>query len=110
MNTVELNRQSVQASLDEKRSIEYRRRLGQFATPYHLASEIISGGIALLGDRNIKFLEPAFGTGSFFSALLSSDRSENVESAIGVESLLKAPPICLSAIPHMCGITILIEK
>jgi len=85
MNKTERKRQSIQTSLDDKRSAEYRRRLGQFATPFDLASEIISYGCILLGEKRIKFLEPAIGTGSFFSALLSSEIGKNLESAIGIE-------------------------
>ena len=85
MNTTEQERQFLQTTLDEKRSTEYRRRLGQFATPFSLASEITSYGISLLGDKGIRFLEPAIGTGSFLSALLSSDKEKNLQRAMGFE-------------------------
>lgn len=85
MNAVEEKRQALQVYLDDKRSTDYRRRLGQFATPFNLASEIVSYGTSLLGDQQIKFLEPAIGTGSFLSALLSHVGSDRVDSATGIE-------------------------
>ncbi|MDR1014418.1 MAG: SAM-dependent methyltransferase, partial [Coriobacteriales bacterium] len=85
MRKREQRRQALQAELDEKRSTDYRRHLGQFATPPELASEIVSYGLSLMGGRPIRFLEPAVGTGSFFSALLACAGSEGVESATGLE-------------------------
>jgi len=60
--------------------------MGQFATPTELAREIIGYGISLLPeDLPIRFLDPAIGTGSFYSALLAIVPSERIESAAGFE-------------------------
>jgi hypothetical protein len=85
MSGKEQQRQVIQAELDGKRSTDYRRRLGQFATPYGLASEIASYSLSLLGEAPIRFLEPAVGTGSFFSALLQCAAADMIESATGLE-------------------------
>ena len=85
MNVIEQQRQSLQAHLDNKRSVEYRRRLGQFATPFSLSEEIASYGLSLHNNEQISFLEPAIGTGSFYSALLSCAGAERIESAKGFE-------------------------
>jgi hypothetical protein len=85
MNAMEEKRQVLQLNLDSQRSTEYRRRLGQFATPFDLASEIVRYGVSLLGDKPIRFLEPALGTGSFYSALVSSVGNLRIERSIGVE-------------------------
>lgn len=76
-----------QTAIDNGKSIENRRRLGQFASPYELAQEIISFGLTLQDKKEISFLEPAFGIGAFYSALLSEcgKQAKSIKSAIGVE-------------------------
>ena len=65
-------RVAVQVHLDKKRTQLERNRLGQFATPVELANAIAHFGTALLADsQQISFLDPAIGTGAFFSALVS---------------------------------------
>ena len=82
--TVEQTRISLQESLDEGRSAQLRNRLGQFATPTELARDMIRCGLNLLGsDVSIRFLDPAFGTGSFYSALLET--KSDVSTAVGFE-------------------------
>ncbi len=67
----ESSRLELQERLDAVKSQAERNRLGQFATPPELASEIISYADSLLPQRSkIHFLEPGFGTGPFYSALL----------------------------------------
>ena len=66
----EKQRQSIQSELDTIKSIEERRKMGQFATPIDLAKEIISYGLSLRTKPFLRFLEPAIGTGAFYSALL----------------------------------------
>ena len=79
-------RVSLQARLDSGKTQVERNRLGQFSTPYALAKEIVEFGVALLKeDRPLRFLDPAFGTGSFFSALLRTVPGDMVESAKGFE-------------------------
>lgn len=82
----EQDRFHKQIAIDENKSIDDRRLNGQFSTPYPLAKEIIQYGLKLLGDRKeFSFLEPAVGTGVFFSALLEQINSERLKNAIGYE-------------------------
>lgn len=84
--TTEAERVKSQIMLDSRKSIEERRMLGQFATPLPLAQEIVEYGLKLLEyGRCIKFLEPAFGTGAFFSALLSKAGNDQILSSTGFE-------------------------
>lgn len=72
--------------LDSAKSQVERNRLGQFATPPELASEIISYADSLLPQGSkIHFLEPGFGTGPFYSALLRHVQPSRIESASGYE-------------------------
>lgn len=72
MSATELQRRTIQAQIDESKSIDERRKFGQFSTPYPLAKEIMDYGLKLQGCRELHFLEPAVGTGAFFSALSES--------------------------------------
>lgn len=87
INAVEVDRVRLQAQIDSKKTINERKKAGQFATPNELAKEIISYGLSLQEERDISFLEPAMGTGSFYSALLNEiDLSDKkIKKAIGVE-------------------------
>lgn len=87
LNTIEIKRMKLQTQIDGDKGIEERRKFGQFATPYELAREIISYGLTLLNDNEISFLEPALGTGSFYSALLSETNkfAKRIKSAVGIE-------------------------
>lgn len=72
MNGTEAERELLQARLDALKTQRDRRTLGQFATPGPLATEVVEATRALAGassDR-IAFMDPAFGTGAFYSALL----------------------------------------
>ena len=76
----------LQAELDVKKTIEERRRLGQFSTPGGLAREIVAYSLTLLDENErVSFFDPAFGTGAFYSALLGLCEKERIDSAIGVE-------------------------
>jgi len=76
----------LQERLDAAKTQAYRNRLGQFATPRELAAEIIGCVASLLPPRSkIRFLEPGFGTGPFYSALLRSVPPSRVETAVGYE-------------------------
>jgi hypothetical protein len=83
---LETKRAILQAELDAGKTIEERRRLGQFSTPCKLAREVVSYSLSLLDkDEQVRFFDPAFGTGSFYSALLHECDGERIESATGVE-------------------------
>lgn len=69
--TVEQRRMALQVELDAQRSSSARNQLGQFATPTHLACDIMSYALKLHGDRPVRFLEPSSGSGAFISALFA---------------------------------------
>lgn len=82
----EMQRRDVQARLDDERSQLERNRLGQFATPNLLAAEIASYMLGLMDDEEpIDFLEPAIGSGSFYSALLQAAPPDRINTAVGFE-------------------------
>ena len=85
ITSIEKQREIIQCQIDSSKDIEERRALGQFATPYDLAKEIISYGVSLLEDDEIDFLEPSFGTGAFFSALQSIKSIKRIKSITGYE-------------------------
>lgn len=86
IDDLESKRLALQAQLDSEKTADDRNRMGQFATPTALAREILEYGVRLL-PRNepIRFLDPAIGTGSFYSALLAAAPSERIETAMGYE-------------------------
>jgi len=82
----ERRRLSLQCQLDQEKTHKDRNKLGQFATPPLLAKSIVEHSISLLGEQtDIHFLDPAFGTGAFFSALLNMERAGNLVRAQGFE-------------------------
>ncbi|MDR2089784.1 MAG: Eco57I restriction-modification methylase domain-containing protein [Clostridiales Family XIII bacterium] len=78
-------RLSLQEKLDAEKTVIERRKLGQFSTPSTLADEIVSFGVALLPGKTVRFIDPAFGTGAFYSALLGRVEPSKLESAKGIE-------------------------
>lgn len=83
---VENNRLTLQHRLDTFKTIEERRKLGQFATPTTLARDIVSFGIEKMDSpHRIKFFDPAFGTGAFYSALLESADIDDIVVAKALE-------------------------
>ena len=60
--------------------------MGQFATPTALATEIVRyARESFPDDENVRFLDPAFGTGSFYSALLKAFPPKTLREAVGFE-------------------------
>lgn len=85
-NSQEERRCALQAELDDHKSQAERNKLGQFATPTQLARDVLAYGLALLPkDEPVQFLDPAIGTGSFYSALMSTCRGRPVALAQGYE-------------------------
>lgn len=83
---VEQRRLHLQDGLDAEKTLSERNELGQFATPSSLALDILRTSIELLpSSESIRFLDPAFGTGAFYSALLRTISSERIEQAKGFE-------------------------
>ncbi len=82
---IELSRLESQKNIDSQKLRETRRKMGQFATPMPLAKEIIQYAANILDKQEIYFLDPAFGTGAFYSALMNVFSSNQIKEAVGVE-------------------------
>jgi adenine-specific DNA-methyltransferase len=82
---IEAQRLALQKTQDQERSQAERNRLGQFATPGRLAGELLRHAHQLLGSRPVRFLDPAIGTGSFYSALLRQWPAASIAAATGFE-------------------------
>jgi predicted RNA methylase len=83
--TTSQERLQIQGELDARKSSTERNVLGQFATPPSLARQIVRSALTYFPEGEpIRFLEPAFGTGSFFEALCEVAPSEP-STAIGIE-------------------------
>jgi predicted RNA methylase len=74
-----------QVRLDALKSAIERNKWGQFATPAPLAISLARYARTLMADERVHFLDPAIGTGSFFSALLNVYDTEDIAGATGVE-------------------------
>lgn len=84
--SIEAKRLALQDKLDSRKSQAARNKLGQFATPTALAREILSYSLALLPkDAPVRFLDPAIGTGAFYSALMTTTAPERIAAARGFE-------------------------
>lgn len=84
----EVERLALQASLDGDKTSLARNILGQYATPTMLARDVLEYGLSILPKSvPVRFLDPAIGTGSFYSALewASNASKRDVASAQGVE-------------------------
>jgi hypothetical protein len=83
----EATRLGEQRRLDELKTAKERNQWGQFATPPALSLDIARHAWKRLRHRKggFSFLDPALGTGSFFSAFLQTFPKERVETATGVE-------------------------
>ena len=86
MNLVEAVRLQVQSDIDAEKLTEERNRFGQYATPTLLAEGILDYAYSLISPKaSIRFLDPAFGTGAFYSALLKIFGRKRIQQAIGYE-------------------------
>lgn len=82
----EIKRRKIQKSLDSNKTKYERNKLGQFSTPTSLAIDIITFAKKLIpSTRSIRFLDPAFGTGSLYSALLNIFPKRKIAKAVGIE-------------------------
>ncbi|MFD2179517.1 Eco57I restriction-modification methylase domain-containing protein [Veronia pacifica] len=83
---LECERKLLQAELDSKKTQEERNIMGQFSTPDTLARDVLTHAKNIFPkDNKVLFLDPAFGTGSFYSALNSVFPHESIEIATGFE-------------------------
>jgi adenine-specific DNA-methyltransferase len=84
---IEARRRVEQERLDGLKTPGERNRLGQFATPPALALEIARYAAELWRGRadRADFLDPAIGSGAFYSAFRQAFAAEAVGAACGVE-------------------------
>ncbi len=83
---IEEHRVEEQARLDRLKTAPERNKWGQFATPPELALSIARHAHALVAkDAVLHFLDPAIGTGSFFSALRQVVPFQKIGAATGIE-------------------------
>ena len=87
LQQIESDRQNAQTKLDSLKSPSERNKMGQYATPFSLAHEIVEfvKDTYFAETDKIRFLDPAAGTGAFFSALLHAFPKRRIENAVGVE-------------------------
>ncbi len=85
---LESQRQIIQERLDTANTAAERNRLGQFATPPDLALDLARYVLGLWRSRTdvASFLDPAIGSGSFYSALRQTFPTQFIADACGVES------------------------
>lgn len=84
-HSLEDRRRKEQTRLDSLKTAPERNRWGQFATPPELALSIARYVRALIGKSRVRLLDPAVGTGSFFSAALQVFGRNDIAAATGVE-------------------------
>lgn len=83
---LEKERSILQAELDRQKTQPERNRLGQFATPTQLAQEILKYAVTFLpSGEKIHFLDPAIGTGSFYSAFRAVVPKQLIAESLGFE-------------------------
>ena len=86
MTAAEDRRLAIQSRLDAAKDQSERNRMGQFATPTELAQAILEYAQTQMDARAaVRFMDPAIGTGSFFSALRAVFPAERVQRAVGYE-------------------------
>lgn len=86
LSNMEAKRQKLQTELDGLKTQEERNAKGQFSTPIELAKGILQHASKLISKRNkIRFIDPGFGTGAFFSALLDTFPPNRIAAATGYE-------------------------
>jgi adenine-specific DNA-methyltransferase len=83
--STEARRQERQTRLDTLKTARERNQWGQFATPPELALSLARYARQLAGQGGIRFLDPAVGTGSFYSALTQAFLPEEIDAATGIE-------------------------
>jgi hypothetical protein len=84
--TLERDRQARQVKLDEQRDQGERNQLGQFATPEALALQMVQLARQLWRPTDpVRFLDPAIGSGAFYSAVRRVFAEKQMTNASGVE-------------------------
>lgn len=86
ISDIESKRLIIQRELDLKRSQRERNQKGQFATPSSLAVDIVRHAINVFPQyEKIRFLDPAIGTGVFYSALVKFVPPSRLAFSVGYE-------------------------
>ncbi len=83
IESTEKKRQLKQNEVDVSKTKKDRNKLGQFSTPRSLADDLLAYAKTILDTDKVRFLDPAFGMGSFYTALVKNF-GKNVE-ALGFE-------------------------
>jgi hypothetical protein len=98
---IEEQRQRIQERLDVARTAAERNRFGQFATPPELARDIARYALGSWRCRSdaVAFLDPAIGSGSFYSALRQTFPPQDIADACGIE----IDPAFSDAARHLWG-------
>jgi len=82
----EQQRQELQSRLDSEKTLVERNRLGQFATPSILANDLLCyAKKSLSQSAQVRFLDPAIGTGAFYSAFLHVFGRQSGFHSVGFE-------------------------
>lgn len=82
----EQHRLTLQAELDAEKTQAERNRMGQFATPPLLALDILDyAKNHIPRGQKIRFLDPGFGSGAFYSALRLTFPVARIDTATGYE-------------------------
>ncbi len=88
---IESSRLMLLDDLNQQKSATERNRWGQFATPPELAEQIVRESLRLLPERKqVRYLEPGFGTGSFYSALRRTKTPIAMAKGIELDPLFAA--------------------
>lgn len=83
---LESQRLAMQHALDGQLSTTSRNRMGQFATPPRLAIEIQRYARQQFDtNEKVRFIDPAIGSGAFYSALLSAFPKAQIDTSVGYE-------------------------
>jgi len=86
IDQIESQRQTLQTELDGQKTQEERNIMGQFSTPSILANHVLIHAKNIFPKRGkVRFLDPAFGTGSFYSALNNVFPESRIEAGTGFE-------------------------
>jgi adenine-specific DNA-methyltransferase len=86
LDPLEAERAAQQALLDAQLTFRQRNEMGQFATPPLLADDIAKAAASFWNNgQEVRFFEPAVGTGSFYSALVRNFPRSQIASAVGIE-------------------------
>lgn len=88
ISVTEQQRQAIQHELASSTTAQQRNQHGQVATPYALAQVMAEVALRYHPAVPVRFLDPALGTGVFFSALLASDTAPLQATGLEIDAAL----------------------